>query len=95
MYYGNDPVKKQQNEELAKLVQEADAALRRAEAYADEVGISFYFAADYGMGGSYFPKLDPSQIPPEPDRNDPRYWDWYETYANGRDGGGWSSSSNC
>lgn len=40
--------------EIAKLVDEAYAALATAEGLADKHGLEFDFSPEYGMGGTYY-----------------------------------------
>lgn len=50
--------------EMARLVKEAMASLRAAEALADEIGVSFSFRPAYGMGGLLRPQgPDPGPDP--------------------------------
>lgn len=93
MYYGNDPIKKQQYEELSKLVNDAYAAVKVCTDFADQNKLSFTFDVAYGMGGSYSPKLEAHEIPPKPEYGTDEYWDWYDLYSDGFTGG-WSASSH-
>lgn len=42
-------------QKLAKLVEEAEAALAEAEAFANEHNLTFTFEPAYGMGGTFYP----------------------------------------
>lgn len=50
--------KKEGAEKLAAAVSEANEALNRATAVADEYGLDFKFGPAYGMGGTYYGAKD-------------------------------------
>lgn len=70
--------KKIANARLNDLVRDANTALRVAQAFADEHGLSFRFGPAYGMGGTYYGKAM---------QDDPDSWAPSDSEA------GWYSSS--
>lgn len=68
----------------------AKALIVEAEAIADKVGVRFYFAVDYGMGGTYTPNR-----PADVSLDAPG--DWAESQEDCGSGStpGWRSSSDC
>lgn len=86
--------RKELQAQLAEKVKFAEAALDSAKDFANEHGLSFYFAPQYGMGGTYHGGSS-EDLGPEPS---PPYTDeWYEWDDQRQDNQrGWvSSSENC
>lgn len=74
---------KEATAEVARLVEQAYAALREATRIADESGVVFSFGPEYGMGGTYYPDTDYSE-------------EWEQSAEWSSSNSGWvASSAEC
>ena len=81
----DDNEKKAAIQELAKMVEAAEQALKNCEDFADKYGLEFNFEPAYGMGGTYTGKGISEKAEPEVST-----WDW------GTGSWGWyPSSQSC
>lgn len=50
--------------EIKRLTAEARELIRKAEQVAEAAGVEFYFAVEYGMGGTYIPEARKNKYEP-------------------------------
>ena len=80
-------------EQLANKVKFVHTALADATAFADQHGLSFYFAPEYGMGGTYSGGAEFNEPEPEP-RHSNEWYEWDDRRSEAERG--WmASSSSC